>query len=51
MNDLNFDDFLSSQIPEEIVFAILCDFRGEQPEHIRLYLGIFCVHGTFVFFR
>jgi len=34
MNDLNFDDFLSSQIPEEIVFAILCDFRGEQPEHI-----------------
>ena len=34
MNDLDFNDFLSSQIPEEIVFAILCDFRGEQPEQI-----------------
>jgi len=34
LNELNYDDFLASQIPEEIIFAILCDFKGEQPEKI-----------------
>lgn len=34
IKDLNFDDFLASQIPEEIIFAILADFKGEHPEQI-----------------
>ena len=34
LNELNYDDFLMSQIPEEIIFAILCDFKGEQEEKI-----------------
>jgi len=34
IKDLNFDEFLASQIPEEIIFAILADFKGEQPEQV-----------------
>ena len=34
LNELNYDDFLMSQIPEEIIFAILCDFKGEQEEKV-----------------
>ncbi len=31
---VDFNEMLSSQIPEEIMLAILCDYKGEQPEKI-----------------
>jgi len=34
ISELSFDEMIQSQIPEEIVLAILSDFRGEQPEQI-----------------
>lgn len=34
ISELHFDEMIQSQIPEEIVLAILSDFRGEQPEEI-----------------
>jgi len=34
ISELRFDEMIQSQIPEEIVLAILSDFRGEQPEKI-----------------
>ena len=34
ISELSFDEMIQSQIPEEIVLAILSDFRGEHPEQI-----------------
>jgi len=34
LNQLNFDEMLQSQIPEEIILAILSDFKGIDPEKI-----------------
>ncbi len=34
ISELSFDEMIQSQIPEEIVLAILSDFRGEQSEEI-----------------
>ncbi len=34
VSELKFNELIESQIPEEVVFAILSDFRGEQPEQI-----------------
>lgn len=34
ISELHFDKMIQSQIPEEIVLAILSDFRGEQSEEI-----------------
>ncbi len=34
ISELRFDEMIQSQIPEEIVLAILSDFQGEQPEQI-----------------
>ncbi len=34
INELDFDEMLQSQIPEELVLAILSDFKGKDPEEI-----------------
>ncbi len=40
LNQLDFDKMLQSQIPEEIILAILSDFKGADPERIiRLIVG------------
>ncbi len=40
INELDFDKMLQSQIPEEIILAILSDFKGADPEKmIRLIVG------------
>ncbi len=34
LNELDFDEMLQSQIPQEIILAILSDFKGKDPEKI-----------------
>ncbi len=34
ISKLKFDELIQSQIPEEIILAILSDFEGEQPERV-----------------
>jgi len=34
VQELEFEELIQSQIPEEIVLAVLSDFKGEQPEQI-----------------